>query len=128
MADNHERLMERARGVKVGAAGDPDADMGPLVTAAARDRVKGLVDSGVAQGVDRKGSCNATIQCGRPSTGRTRARSTDGSTSSCGRRPLSDARARTRTSTSGLRRRVYSSAITVASCWIRNGSRPNRAT
>src|SRR3546814_9573614 len=49
-----ERLVPRVEGLKIGpyTAGD-DVDMGPLVTAAARDRVKRLVDSGVEQG-DRK--------------------------------------------------------------------------
>ncbi len=46
-----ERLIPRVEGLKIApyTAGD-DVDMGPLVTAAARDRVMGLVDSGVAQG------------------------------------------------------------------------------
>jgi malonate-semialdehyde dehydrogenase (acetylating)/methylmalonate-semialdehyde dehydrogenase len=48
-----ERLAPRVESLKIGpyTAGD-DVDMGPLVTAAARDRVKGLVDSGVAQGAE----------------------------------------------------------------------------
>jgi malonate-semialdehyde dehydrogenase (acetylating)/methylmalonate-semialdehyde dehydrogenase len=48
-----ERLVPRVESLKIGpyTAGD-DVDMGPLVTAAARDRVKGLVDSGVAQGAE----------------------------------------------------------------------------
>ncbi len=48
-----ERLVPRVEALKIApfTAGD-DVDMGPLVTAAARDRVKGLVDSGVAQGAD----------------------------------------------------------------------------
>src|SRR3546814_2093718 len=48
-----ERLVPRVEGLKIGpyTAGD-DVDMGPLVTAAARDRVKRLVDSGVEQGAE----------------------------------------------------------------------------
>ncbi|WP_420345712.1 CoA-acylating methylmalonate-semialdehyde dehydrogenase [Pelagibius sp.] len=48
-----ERLVPRVEGLKIGPyTGGDDVDMGPLVTAAARDRVKGLVDSGVAQGAE----------------------------------------------------------------------------
>ncbi|HIC81034.1 MAG TPA: CoA-acylating methylmalonate-semialdehyde dehydrogenase, partial [Kiloniellaceae bacterium] len=48
-----ERLVPRVEGLKIGPyTGGNDVDMGPLVTAAARDRVKGLVDSGVAQGAE----------------------------------------------------------------------------
>ncbi len=48
-----ERLIPRVEGLKIGPyTGGDDVDMGPLVTAAARDRVKGLVDSGVAQGAE----------------------------------------------------------------------------
>ncbi|WP_299395476.1 CoA-acylating methylmalonate-semialdehyde dehydrogenase [Pelagibius sp.] len=48
-----ERLIPRVEGLKIGPyTGGNDVDMGPLVTAAARDRVKGLVDSGVAQGAE----------------------------------------------------------------------------
>ncbi len=48
-----ERLVPRVESLKIGpyTAGD-DVDFGPLVTAAARDRVRGLVDSGVAQGAE----------------------------------------------------------------------------
>jgi malonate-semialdehyde dehydrogenase (acetylating)/methylmalonate-semialdehyde dehydrogenase len=48
-----ERLAPRVENLKIGpyTAGN-DVDMGPLVTAAARDRVKHLVDSGVAQGAE----------------------------------------------------------------------------
>ncbi len=44
------RLAERVRRLKVGAGNDPDAEMGPLVTRAHRDKVKGYVDQGVAEG------------------------------------------------------------------------------
>ncbi len=48
-----EKLVPRIEKLKVGpyTAGD-DVDFGPLVTAAARDRALGLVESGIAQGAD----------------------------------------------------------------------------
>jgi malonate-semialdehyde dehydrogenase (acetylating)/methylmalonate-semialdehyde dehydrogenase len=45
-----ERVTQRAREVRVGPGDDPDTDMGPLVTAAHRDRVAGFLDAGVADG------------------------------------------------------------------------------
>ncbi len=45
-----EAIASRTRAVKVGAGADPDAEMGPLVTATHRDRVRELVDGGVADG------------------------------------------------------------------------------
>ena len=42
-------LAQRARKVTTGA-GDTDVEMGPVVTAAARDRIKGLIDSGCNEG------------------------------------------------------------------------------
>ena len=46
-----ERLVPRIEALKVGpyTAGD-DVDYGPLITAAAKERVEGLIDSGVSQG------------------------------------------------------------------------------
>ncbi|MDT7744606.1 MAG: malonate-semialdehyde dehydrogenase (acetylating) / methylmalonate-semialdehyde dehydrogenase [Actinomycetota bacterium] len=44
-----EKIAERARGLRTGD-GRRGADMGPLVTAAARDRVSGYVDAGEAAG------------------------------------------------------------------------------
>jgi len=46
-----EKLIPRIEKLKVGpyTAGD-DVDFGPVITAQARDRIKGLIDSGVAQG------------------------------------------------------------------------------
>jgi malonate-semialdehyde dehydrogenase (acetylating)/methylmalonate-semialdehyde dehydrogenase len=44
-----EKIAERARGLRTGD-GRRGADMGPLVTAAARDRVAGYVDAGEAAG------------------------------------------------------------------------------
>jgi len=45
-----ERLRHRAAALRVGPGSEPGVDMGPLVTAAHRDRVRGLVDRGVAEG------------------------------------------------------------------------------
>ena len=43
-------IAERTRAVRVGPSAAPDSEMGPLVTAAARDRVRGLIDTGEAEG------------------------------------------------------------------------------
>jgi malonate-semialdehyde dehydrogenase (acetylating)/methylmalonate-semialdehyde dehydrogenase len=45
-----ERLKKRIASLKVGAPDAPGVDMGPLVTLAARDRVRGYIDSGVGEG------------------------------------------------------------------------------
>jgi len=45
-----ERLAARVRALKIGPGTDPGVDMGPLVTKEHRDRVKGYVDLGVAEG------------------------------------------------------------------------------
>ena len=47
-----ERLAPRVRALKVGPASDPDAEMGPLVTQAHFERVKGYVDLGVTEGAE----------------------------------------------------------------------------
>ncbi len=44
------RLAERVRQVKVADGTDPSAEMGPLVTRAHLDKVRGYVDAGVAEG------------------------------------------------------------------------------
>ena len=44
------RLVERTRALKVKNGMEADAEMGPIVTAAARERIAGLIDSGVQQG------------------------------------------------------------------------------
>jgi len=46
------RLAERVRNLKVGPPTDPEVEMGPLVTAAHRERVKGYVDLGVEEGAE----------------------------------------------------------------------------
>jgi malonate-semialdehyde dehydrogenase (acetylating)/methylmalonate-semialdehyde dehydrogenase len=43
-------IAERLRGIRVGDGMDPDNDMGPLVTAAHRDRVRRYIDEGTASG------------------------------------------------------------------------------
>jgi malonate-semialdehyde dehydrogenase (acetylating)/methylmalonate-semialdehyde dehydrogenase len=45
-----ERLAPRVAALKVGPASDPGAEMGPLVTQAHYDRVRGYVDLGVTEG------------------------------------------------------------------------------
>jgi malonate-semialdehyde dehydrogenase (acetylating)/methylmalonate-semialdehyde dehydrogenase len=45
-----EALAPRVRALKVGPATDPEAEMGPVVTADARRRIAGLIDSGVKEG------------------------------------------------------------------------------
>ena len=47
-----EALEPRVRALKVGPGMDPDSEMGPLITAQHRDKVKGYVDLGVDEGAD----------------------------------------------------------------------------
>ena len=44
------KLKPRVEGLRVGIPTDPDADYGPLVTAAHREKVKAYIDQGVAEG------------------------------------------------------------------------------
>jgi malonate-semialdehyde dehydrogenase (acetylating)/methylmalonate-semialdehyde dehydrogenase len=44
------RLAERARSLKVRNGMEPDAEMGPIVTREARDRIEGYIGAGVAEG------------------------------------------------------------------------------
>ncbi len=44
------KLEPKVRALKVGPGTDPDAEMGPLVTKQHQDKVKGYIDSGVAEG------------------------------------------------------------------------------
>ena len=46
------RLAPRVRDLRIGSFEDPQAEMGPLVTGAHRDRVRGYVDTGVEEGAD----------------------------------------------------------------------------
>ncbi|MEP6657376.1 MAG: CoA-acylating methylmalonate-semialdehyde dehydrogenase, partial [Betaproteobacteria bacterium] len=45
-----DRLAARVRRIRTGAGTDPDAEMGPVITCAARDRIMGYIDRGVAEG------------------------------------------------------------------------------
>jgi len=45
-----EVLADKAHAIRVGSGRDPASEMGPVVTAAARDRIVGLIDSGEKQG------------------------------------------------------------------------------
>ena len=45
-----EKLAQRARRVTVGPGTAPDVEMGPVITCAARDRIAGYIDRGVAEG------------------------------------------------------------------------------
>jgi malonate-semialdehyde dehydrogenase (acetylating)/methylmalonate-semialdehyde dehydrogenase len=45
-------VSEKARGVKVGPGRDASSEMGPVVTAAARDRIVGLIGTGADQGAE----------------------------------------------------------------------------
>lgn len=45
-----EWVDRKAAAIKVGNGTDPSSEMGPVVTAAARDRIVGLIDTGAAQG------------------------------------------------------------------------------
>ncbi|MGK5683288.1 CoA-acylating methylmalonate-semialdehyde dehydrogenase [Actinoplanes sp. URMC 104] len=45
-----EKLTEKARAVKMGPASSEDSEMGPVITAASRDRIVDYIDRGVAAG------------------------------------------------------------------------------
>jgi malonate-semialdehyde dehydrogenase (acetylating) / methylmalonate-semialdehyde dehydrogenase len=45
-----EKLVPRIRELKVGAGTQPDAEMGPVVTGAHRDKILGYIESGVGEG------------------------------------------------------------------------------
>ncbi|HEX9461860.1 MAG TPA: CoA-acylating methylmalonate-semialdehyde dehydrogenase [Alphaproteobacteria bacterium] len=45
-----DKLAPRVRGLKIGPFTDPEAEMGPLVTKQAYERVRGYVDTGVKEG------------------------------------------------------------------------------
>ncbi|MFK7993486.1 MAG: CoA-acylating methylmalonate-semialdehyde dehydrogenase [Granulosicoccus sp.] len=47
-----EALRPKVEALRVGPADDPDAEMGPVITADAKQRICGLIDSGVAAGAD----------------------------------------------------------------------------
>src|SRR5205085_585062 len=45
-----DRLAERAKRIRTGPGHANDVEMGPVITCAARDRITGLIDKGVAEG------------------------------------------------------------------------------
>jgi malonate-semialdehyde dehydrogenase (acetylating) / methylmalonate-semialdehyde dehydrogenase len=45
-------LAERVRRINVGPGDRPESEMGPVITCAARDRIMGLIDRGVAEGAN----------------------------------------------------------------------------
>lgn len=47
-----QRLNERLDRLVVGPGDQPDSEVGPLISAAARDRVQGIVDVGVEEGAE----------------------------------------------------------------------------
>ncbi|MCC5698408.1 aldehyde dehydrogenase family protein, partial [Klebsiella pneumoniae] len=47
-----EKLVERIGKLKVGTSFDESADFGPLVTAQAKQRVRDLIETGVAEGAE----------------------------------------------------------------------------
>jgi malonate-semialdehyde dehydrogenase (acetylating) / methylmalonate-semialdehyde dehydrogenase len=47
-----ERLVEALKSLKVGPGMNPGVEMGPLVTAAHRDKVSGYIDTGVSEGAE----------------------------------------------------------------------------
>ena len=47
-----EKLAPRVGAIKVGPWDDPDAEMGPLITAQHRDKVSGYIDTGVKEGAE----------------------------------------------------------------------------
>ena len=46
------KVKERVEKLKVGPGADPDAEMGPLVTAQARDKVASYIETGLTEGAD----------------------------------------------------------------------------
>jgi len=46
------RLRPRVEALKIGPSDDPDAEMGPVITAEAKERISGLIDSGVEAGAE----------------------------------------------------------------------------
>ncbi|MDQ6619573.1 MAG: CoA-acylating methylmalonate-semialdehyde dehydrogenase [Pseudomonadota bacterium] len=46
------RIAERAQRIRTGAGIDPEAEMGPVVTCAARDRIMGYIEQGIDEGAE----------------------------------------------------------------------------
>ena len=47
-----EKLVPKVEGLKIGPADDADAEMGPVITQQAKDKIVGLIDSGVDAGAN----------------------------------------------------------------------------
>jgi malonate-semialdehyde dehydrogenase (acetylating)/methylmalonate-semialdehyde dehydrogenase len=47
-----EALAPKVRALKIGPATDPDAEMGPVITADAKRKISGLIDQGVKEGAE----------------------------------------------------------------------------
>ena len=47
-----DRLIPKVRALKIGNGMDPATEMGPVINAAAKDRITGYIDKGVAEGAD----------------------------------------------------------------------------
>ena len=61
-----EKVLERIAKLRVGDGTDPAADMGPLVSAAHLERVRGYVDTGVAEGAELLADGRDVAVDGRP--------------------------------------------------------------
>jgi malonate-semialdehyde dehydrogenase (acetylating)/methylmalonate-semialdehyde dehydrogenase len=61
-----ERIVDRIGTLRVADGTDPDADMGPLVTRAHRDRVAGFVDAAIDAGADLVVDGRGAAVAGRP--------------------------------------------------------------
>ncbi|HKU16997.1 MAG TPA: CoA-acylating methylmalonate-semialdehyde dehydrogenase [Steroidobacteraceae bacterium] len=60
-----EKLAPRIKGLRVGAYSDPDADMGPLITAAHRAKVCDYIASGVSEGASLVVDGRGTVESSR---------------------------------------------------------------
>ena len=47
-----KRLKPRVQGLKIGPYNDPEADMGPVITGEAKDRIEGFIAQGMKEGAD----------------------------------------------------------------------------
>lgn len=47
-----KRLKPRVQGLKIGPYNDPEADMGPVITGEAKDRIEGFIAQGTKEGAD----------------------------------------------------------------------------
>ena len=47
-----ERLAPKVEGLKIGPSDDPKAEMGPVITRQAKERISGLIDKGVSEGAE----------------------------------------------------------------------------